>query len=45
MTNSYPAPCAVCGKEVPAEGGVMKPKRRGWLVYHRECKEKADADV
>jgi hypothetical protein len=33
--NNYPAPCALCGREVPARRGDLVRDRQGhWVVTH-----------
>lgn len=35
--NRYKAPCAVCGNQVPANGGKLVRKARGWVPVHLAC--------
>lgn len=36
-TNRYPAACATCGVTVPANGGTLSKRGRGWRVTHLAC--------
>lgn len=35
--NRYPAECAVCANTVPANGGTLTRRGRGWRVTHLAC--------
>jgi hypothetical protein len=35
--NKFRAPCAVCGNEVPANGGNLDRSGRRWIVRHLAC--------
>lgn len=40
-TNRFPAPCSVCGANVPARGGQLDKVGGAWQVTHLACKEGA----
>ena len=35
--NKYPGRCGICGKNVPANGGVLKKEGKAWQVSHLAC--------
>lgn len=37
-TNKYPARCATCRVQVPANGGTLTKRGRRWIVNHLDCK-------